>query len=563
MKRKLTFNGLLVAAMMVMGTTSAWAQTTWEFAGNTAVWAAEGVTLNGGAQYNEAGEAVAEGGVTFTGTSGFVSTARGIGFNAVGSTEDENISLVVPAGYKATVSVYTSGNRTVVGHFGEAADVTYNANWASSTKEFNNAEGTEAVTLYLYCNQNPGGDAQNKAPFLEKIVLTDMSSISSYPWTANAVATIDGEETILKTYSSEANVDEGSQYTIVVDKVIEKDGSYYALADGEFGADVYGVTYTMGGEPAVYNYTYEKVEGAVFYGEIEDIYTGGERANKAENITVLSNGGGYSAMGTEGYITVTFNVPEDAVYTLNLGMNNTNSRERGFNFAIDGGAVSETFTVASGKAYVHEMANQILTAGDHTLTMNITYSLTPIFDYLIISKVSDIATSVNVTVDGFATFASIFPLDFTGADIQAYTAKIDAENSKVVFKRVQQVPANTGVLLMGSGSADIPVIASAEAVDNDFIVGTGAAITSGYVLYEGDFYLANSETGTVVAKDKAYLPAVASEGRLTMVFDEATGIETAKTAAAQSSEIFNLAGQRVVKAQKGLYIVNGKKMLVK
>ncbi len=372
----------------------AWAQT-WTFVGNTAVWAADGITLNGGAQYNSEAVAVAEGGVKFTGTSGFVSTAKGIGFNATGSVDDENISLVVPAGFKATVSIMTSSNRTVVAHFGEADDVTFNANWASSTKEFNNTSAS-AITLYLYCNQNPGGDQQNKAPFLEKIVLTDMSSVKSYPWTAKAVATIGGAKTTLKTYSSAADVDEGSNYTIVVDKAIEKDGSIYALKDAAFAENVYGVTYTMGGAAAEYEYNYEKVENAVFYSEVENIYTEGDQANKAENISVLSNGGGYSCMGTSGFAKLTFSVPADVVYKLELGMNNTNSKARGFNYAIDGADVSETIEVAAGTPYVQEIADQSLTAGEHTLTLNITYSLTPIFDYLLITKTGEVTpTAIN------------------------------------------------------------------------------------------------------------------------------------------------------------------------
>lgn len=373
----------LVACMLAIGATGVWAQT-WQFANNADLWGA--VTLNGGAQYDANATAVTTGGVTFTGTEGFVATAKGLGFKATGSTEDENISLVVPAGYKAIVSVYTSGNRTVEGSFGETTEA-FNANWASSTKEFNNAKGTTGVTLYLYCNLNPGGADQKKAPFLEKIELKDMSSVVSYPWTANAVATIDGTKTTIKTYSSEANVDEGSEYTVIVEKVIKYGDNYYVLNDSQFAENVYGKTFTMGNAAAEHEINYEPIENVAFYGEVEDIFTEGENANKQENISVLSNGGGYTAMSSNpGHVTIAFNVPEKAVYKLALGMNNTNSRERGFNYAIDDNDVSETITVGSGQAYVQEIAGQTLEAGDHTMTLNMTYSLTPIFDYLLITK---------------------------------------------------------------------------------------------------------------------------------------------------------------------------------
>ena len=48
--------------------------------------------------------------------------------------------------------------------------------------------------------------------------------------------------------------------------------------------------------------------------------------------------------------------------------------------------------------------------------------------------------------------------------------------------------------------------------------------------------------------------------------DVPTGIETVKTAEAidlNNAVIYNLNGQRVEKAQKGLYIINGKKVVVK
>ena len=71
-----------------------------------------------------------------------------------------------------------------------------------------------------------------------------------------------------------------------------------------------------------------------------------------------------------------------------------------------------------------------------------------------------------------------------------------------------------------------------------------------------------------IPANKAYLavPAaisIESGARLTVTFDgEATGIKTVENAKAGKA-IYNLNGQRVDKAQKGLYIVNGKKTIIK
>lgn len=563
--KKITFMKTLLVAVGLLAGTSAWAQTTWTFLNNTAVWAAGGVTLSGGNQYDENASAVATGGVTFTGSSGFVSTAKGIGFYAVGSTSDENISIVVPAGFKATVSILTSGNRTVVADFGGATQ-TFNANWASSTKEFNNVEGVSDVTLYLYCNQNAGGADQKKAPFLESIVLTDMSTVSSYPWKANAVATISGNKTTLKTYNSSADVDEGSQYTVVVDKVIKYEEEFYELKDAQFATNVFGKTFTMENSAPTHEFTYEKIDDVVFYGEVEDIFSEGVRANKADGVNVLSNGGGYSAMGTEGYIKLAFSVPETGAYTLALGMNNTNGSNRGFNYAIDDAEVSETFTVKANTPHVQEIVAN-LKSGEHTITMNITYSLTPVFDYLLITKIAPIVPSSNDT--GFLTYASDFALDFTGLTTKAYIATSVADG-KVALTQVNKVPAGTGLILeRANGSAEAIPVLSGDADDvsaNKLARGTGAAVDAGYVLVNRAGTAEFAGIGTdkpVVAKDQAYLNIAAEAPYLQFVFaeSETTGISTVK-AAAVNGAIYNLNGQRVAKGQKGLYIMNGKKVVL-
>lgn len=177
----------------------------------------------------------------------------------------------------------------------------------------------------------------------------------------------------------------------------------------------------------------------------------------------------------------------------------------------------------------------------------------------------------------YATFNCDKNLDFTGVtDVYAYTAKISG--STVTLTKVDgKVPANEGLLIRGASlgaSADVPVAASANEVDNDFVAVTAAGgvnLTSGYVLATVDgvqgFYPANTTSGTLVSKGKAYLPTGAG-ARLTMVFDdkeggELTGISLNKREATATDRFFNLSGQRVAQPSKGLYIVNGKKVIVK
>ncbi len=399
-----------------------------------------------------------------------------------------------------------------------------------------------------------------------------MSNVKSFPWTANAVATIDGAKTTLKTYNSSIDVAEGSEYTVVVDKVIKKDDVFYALKDEAFAANVYCTTYTMGDAAGAHEFTYEKVEDAVFYGEVESIYKEGVRANKGEG-SVLSNGGGYSAMGTEGYVTLSFNVPETAIYKLELGMNNTNSRERGFNYSIDGADVSETITVNATTSYVQEITEQTLSKGDHTITMNITYSLTPIFDYLLITKTGDVElpenVEVTVTAAGWATLYTDYALDFEGTGLAAYTATLS--ESTVKLTEVTSVPAGTGVVLQGEAKTyEIPVIESSDTKKGDlkgFATAAKTADGKQYVLAmngDNEAQFTKVTSGTKIAAGKAYLEATAAGARiLNVVFaGEATGIKAIEAAQADGN-VYNMAGQRVAAPQKGLFIMNGKKVIIK
>lgn len=189
--------------------------------------------------------------------------------------------------------------------------------------------------------------------------------------------------------------------------------------------------------------------------------------------------------------------------------------------------------------------------------------------------------SIPVTVSeyGFSTFVSPYALDYSSAtDIKAYTVKVESKGVAKLYP-VDQVPANAPVLLYAEGGAteNIPVIASAAALENnDLVAGTGAAVATedgdytNMILWRDEtnpigFYFANNQE---VATNRAYLHfasslAPAANAPMAIQFsDEVTGIEQVN-AAESAAACFNLAGQRVAKATKGLYILNGKKVLVK
>ena len=107
---------------------------------------------------------------------------------------------------------------------------------------------------------------------------------------------------------------------------------------------------------------------------------------------------------------------------------------------------------------------------------------------------------------------------------------------------------------------------------NIFVRGTGVAVESGsgpynYVLGKHSgvvgFYKAG---GVSVATNKAYIQTSIAAARLDLSFDdgEITGISELKMEKdATNAGVYDLQGRKVANPTKGLYIVNGKKIVVK
>ena len=177
---------------------------------------------------------------------------------------------------------------------------------------------------------------------------------------------------------------------------------------------------------------------------------------------------------------------------------------------------------------------------------------------------------VTVSAVGYATYCSANALDFTGSEVKAYVGTVSGGN--LTFTPVTEVPANTGLLLYKEGGAtvNVPVIASADPVGENCLTGVNEATAidpEDYILNKvGEnvgFYKAGSFTS--LAAHRAYITALAATKIKNFVlnFDETDGIvEIMRNGDNEKmSAIYDLSGRRVVKPTKGLYIVNGKKVV--
>ncbi len=212
--------------------------------------------------------------------------------------------------------------------------------------------------------------------------------------------------------------------------------------------------------------------------------------------------------------------------------------------------------------------------------------------YFALAEASDYTTNVlNVNTaatmkDGsyvatyFAPYAVALPDGY-----KAYTIN-EVGNGKAYLTQVEgDVPSNTGVIITAPSSGQVTLglstANSASIADNRLL----GSVTDAYVA--GDAYVLAKGTGGVglykaeLDKDadgnvgnshfknnagKAYLPASAiTYGARYFVFDfeTETGIENIEGAENVNGNvaIYNLSGRRIQNAQKGIYIVNGKKLI--
>ena len=199
-------------------------------------------------------------------------------------------------------------------------------------------------------------------------------------------------------------------------------------------------------------------------------------------------------------------------------------------------------------------------------------------------KVGDQSVSIGTT--GYATFSSDYPLYFPEGDdatVKAYKASVDGNRIKLT-RVTGGVPAKTGLFVAGT-TTNVSPYATVSSVENNLMLpGEGTTVQSDatydyYVLAKkagGDicFSKLSESTGANVGVGKAYLRVShgtfsSSAPSLSIFFDDAAGgttaIDAVKSAepAVTDGAYYNLAGQRVTNPTKGLYIVNGRKVVVK
>ena len=421
-------------------------------------------------------------------------------------------------------------------------------------------------TKYIYIENNAEG----------KTIASDGST----------VVTIKFREAEEWNYSIKAMAGEEELVVLTTGKVLEGDVvnygySQYLAIDGvlymsnkQSSNPWWGGSFTptADNEIVTINYTAEGTTGVVFCEEGENISTLTPVTGGNTDIRASNRAGGYAASNA-----VITTLPAGTYKLCAATYGNA-----GTTFRFNAGGVTVLEIATSGNP-VHTESEEFTLNGtvDIIVPQAGSAGTSPkTIDYIYIVKTGDVeetAEIIPVTTDaGWTTYVTKNAIEIP-SNIEAYT--VDAFKTEgdvktgVTLSAVEKVPAGTPIIVKAAKSEtgyECEVVASAEEPAVNYLkVSNGSVSGDGtiYALAKKDvvgFYPVKD--GITVPAGKAYIVVEKEEAPVKGYFalgDEADAINNIAVEAANGA-IYNIAGQKMESIKNGgLYIVNGKKVVVK
>lgn len=197
------------------------------------------------------------------------------------------------------------------------------------------------------------------------------------------------------------------------------------------------------------------------------------------------------------------------------------------------------------------------------------------FDYVVVKASLPATETVSVSDAGYATYATTNNIVVPdNNDVKVMTVKVNAEGTAIELNEVKAgtvIPAKTGILVKAAQGNHNFVVTSKEGkeLENNSLIAATTDVTSDGATF---FALTKMDTkvGFAVVKEGVKIPAgkaylkvpAATTAKFFSLDGEATGINSVKTAKADGA-YYTLEGVKTTKPVKGLYIHNGKKIVVK
>lgn len=371
-------------------------------------------------------------------------------------------------------------------------------------------------------------------------------------------------------YAVSGTAFEGDNAKVAFSQYILKDGVLYETNKIDDNRKQFNWTFAVNEDNTVktINYTKTTINNVAYYSEGENI----------EGLTIINSGN--SAVRSSNSASAYAKDADVVFTTLPAGKYKLTS------VVYKGSSSNATFSYKAGEKviFTHTATNinsDTKTSEEFTLNESTPISLVKGgndkqgIDFIYIQRTGDATETVSVSEAGYATYATKYNVEVPNYEnVKVMTVKVNDDNSTITLYDVPAgtvIPAKTGILVKAAKGNHNFVVTSKEGTEltNNNLVAATADVTSNGAKF---FALTNIgdkvgfalvANGVVIPAGKAYLEVPTSTPAKFFSLDgEATGINSVKTAKADGA-YYTLEGVKTTKPVKGLYIHNGKKIVVK
>ena len=372
------------------------------------------------------------------------------------------------------------------------------------------------------------------------------------------------DDVVIKEFAKDKNF-EGEKVSSPYLRYVEKDGVWYEAARGTSAFYKASAVLDSNNQELVVAYKKADINNVAYFKEAEEIEGLTVSTNQNADVRCSNAAGAYNSSETPVVVTT---LPA-GTYQLTVGLWGGKDTQ---NFKLNDGG-EEPWTIPFTGSFQDVSKELVLKAETEISIPKSDAANGRCLDYVLIQKTAE---PVSVSAVKFATYVPTFNV-VVPADAKVYTAKVNEAKSAVVLTEVPagSVIAKGTPVLVGAEAGSYTFAASADEAapveNNDLKAATADTKGNGSTIYalveqDGKAVFAPLKEGVAVSLGHAYLelPAASATRFYSIQFGgETTGINEVNAAAKADGAYYTLQGVKTSKAAKGIYIHNGKKVVIK
>lgn len=369
-------------------------------------------------------------------------------------------------------------------------------------------------------------------------------------------------------YAVSGTAFEGDNAKVAFSQYILKDGVLYETNKIDDNRKQFNWTFAVNEDNTVKTLNYKKttINNVAYYSEGENI----------EGLTIINSGN--SAIRSSNSASAYAKDADVVFTTLPAG------KYKLISVVYKGSSANATFSYKAGEKVIFTHTAEKINSDTQTSEEFTLNESTPIslvkggddkhgVDFIYIQRTGD--ETVSVSAAGYATYATKYNVEVPdNNDVEVMTVTVNKDNSSITLHEVAAntvIPANTGILVKAAKGDYNFAVTSKEGTpleNNNLIAATEPVKSDGATFFA--LTKMDTKVGFAVVKEGVNIPAgkaylkvpAASTAKFFGLDGEATGINSVKTAKAEGA-YYTLEGVKTTKPVKGIYIHNGKKIVVK